>query len=189
MLGKVVRLFGKSVLTNLCKNSIYCFSVEADYWKADYYATELNLLNINRKCVIAVTSTFQMILRLSGKVLNWISNAIREVIFHLLYSSLRWWRTSLGTWNPTSWWTCACWSVRWPSDSHCLHLFGTSCDPSLNLVLFSSCVSYRILYTQTNTLSRNIQKKIIHQCHPERSTCNRNLKNVFFIPPPPKKTR
>lgn len=174
MLGKVVRLFGKSVLTNLCKNSIYCFSVEADYWKADYYATELNLLNINRKCVIAVTSTFQMILRHSGKVLNWIWNAIREVIFHLLYSSLRWWRRSLGTWNPTSWWTCAYWSARWPSDSHCLHLFGTSCDPSLNLVLFSSCVSYRILYTQTNTLSRNIQKKFIHQCHPERSTCNRN---------------
>lgn len=128
-----------------------------------------------------------MILRHSGKVLNWIWNAIREVIFHLLYSSLRWWRTSLGTWNPTSWWTCAYWSARWPSDSHCLHLFGTSCDPSLNLVLFSSCVSYRILYTQTNTLSRNIQKKFIHQCHPERSTCNRNLKKCLFYPPPPKK--
>lgn len=129
-----------------------------------------------------------MILRHSGKVLNWIWNAIREVIFHLLYSSLRWWRRSLGTWNPTSWWTCAYWSARWPSDSHCLHLFGTSCDPSLNLVLFSSCVSYRILYTQTNTLSRNIRKNLfISVIQKEVHVIEIKKKNVFFIPPPPKK--
>lgn len=127
-----------------------------------------------------------MILRHSGKVLNWISNAIREVIFHLLYSSLRWWRRSLGTWNPTSWWTCACWSVRWPSDSHCLHLFGTSCDPSLNLVLFSSCVSYRILYTQTNTLSRNIRKNLFISVI-QKEVHEIEIKKCLFYPPPPKK--
>lgn len=128
-----------------------------------------------------------MILRHSGKVLNWISNAIREVIFHLLYSSLRWWRTSLGTWNPTSWWTCACWSVRWPSDSHCLHLFGTSCDPSLNLVLFSSCVSYRILFTQTNTLSRNIRKNLFISVIQKEVHVIKIKKMSFLSPPPPKK--
>lgn len=122
-----------------------------------------------------------MILRHSGKVLNWISNAIREVIFHLLYSSFRWWRISLGTWNPTSWWTCVCWSVQWPSDSRCLHLFGTSCDRSLNLVQFSLCVSYRILYTQTKPFIRKHLKKNLYQCHPEKVKKIKKI-NMSFYP-------
>lgn len=47
-----------SVNEFFCKDLIYCFFVEVDNWKVDYYVIELNLLNINRKCVIVVISIF-----------------------------------------------------------------------------------------------------------------------------------